>query len=261
MTHQPETARALLHRHGLPEDIIDGALCLHAQELAAVQRAALAKTDDPVFYEGEAGWLVNLIDPTRTPAAVPAAVAPPTNQTALRDRIRLAIARQWLDEMGSDRTVDELDDAEFGEFADAVLPSAADWDALVREADRLRRDGKTLHARAEELDTQLAALRQQITEPADRAAVLREAADHAYRIARRLDEQEHDERAQGAWDVENTLRAELRRMADETATEHRCVCSHPADEHSVYGCADDCACEWVPKRKPAAGARQDGDQS
>src|SRR5690606_41409119 len=33
-----ETARALLHRHGLPEDIIDGALCLHAQELAVLQR-------------------------------------------------------------------------------------------------------------------------------------------------------------------------------------------------------------------------------
>ncbi|MCP9997952.1 hypothetical protein LUX34_23870 [Streptomyces werraensis] len=54
---------------------------------------------------------------------------------------------------------------------------------------------------------------------------------------------------------------ELRRMADETATEHRCVCSHPADEHSVYGCEDDCACEWVPKWKPAAGARQDGAES
>jgi len=50
----------------------------------------------------------------------------------------------------------------------------------------------------------------------DRAAVLREAADSAYRIARRLDDQQHDERAQGAWDVENALRAELRRMADET---------------------------------------------
>ena len=34
-----ETARALLYRHGLPEDIVDGALCLHAQELAAAIRA------------------------------------------------------------------------------------------------------------------------------------------------------------------------------------------------------------------------------
>ncbi|MBW5420313.1 hypothetical protein GKQ77_01840 [Streptomyces sp. BG9H] len=51
--------------------------------------------------------------------------------------------------------------------------------------------------------------------PAGRAAELREAADIAYRIARRLDEQHYDERAQGAWDVENTLRAEIRRSADE----------------------------------------------
>lgn len=63
MTDQTETARHLLDRHGLPEDVIDGALCLHAQELAAVQREAISKTDDPVFYEGEAGWLINLIEP------------------------------------------------------------------------------------------------------------------------------------------------------------------------------------------------------
>lgn len=32
----------------------------------------------------------------------------------LRELVRLAIAKQWLDETGSGRTVDELDDAEFG---------------------------------------------------------------------------------------------------------------------------------------------------
>jgi hypothetical protein len=83
---------------------------------------------------------------TEQAAAVSAAVAPPTNQTALRDRIRLAIARQWLDEMGSDRTVDELDDAEFGEFADAVLavlPEAADRAAIYAEvAERLATDAE-----------------------------------------------------------------------------------------------------------------------
>lgn len=36
MTTGPGTARALLWQHGLPEDIIDGALALHAQELAAL---------------------------------------------------------------------------------------------------------------------------------------------------------------------------------------------------------------------------------
>jgi hypothetical protein len=39
--------------------LIDG----FAHALAEVQRDALKKTDDPVFYEGEAGWLPDLIDP------------------------------------------------------------------------------------------------------------------------------------------------------------------------------------------------------
>jgi hypothetical protein len=78
--HTTGTARALLWRHNLPEDVIDGALCLHAQELAAVQREAIRKTDDPVFYEGEAGWLVSLIEPeTAAAPAVPAGQAPATD--------------------------------------------------------------------------------------------------------------------------------------------------------------------------------------
>lgn len=35
----------------------------HAHQLAEQQREAIRRTDDPVFYEGEAGWLVDLIDP------------------------------------------------------------------------------------------------------------------------------------------------------------------------------------------------------
>lgn len=31
-----------------------------------------------------------------------------------------------------------------------------------------------------------------------------------------------------------------------------CACAHPRDEHTVYGCADGCACEWLPKRAAAA---------
>jgi hypothetical protein len=27
-----------------------------------------------------------------------------------------------------------------------------------------------------------------------------------------------------------------------------CSCPHPADEHSVYGCAEGCACEWMRPR-------------
>jgi hypothetical protein len=29
----------------------------------------------------------------------------------------------------------------------------------------------------------------------------------------------------------------------------RCGCKHPADEHSVYGCADGCGCGWMPPRR------------
>ncbi|MFF7335410.1 ParB N-terminal domain-containing protein [Streptomyces sp. NPDC008150] len=49
MTDPTETARALLYRYGLPEDVIDGALCLHAQELAAGQaglRSAVLREAD-----------------------------------------------------------------------------------------------------------------------------------------------------------------------------------------------------------------------
>jgi hypothetical protein len=35
-----------------------------------------------------------------------------------------------------------------------------------------------------------------------------------------------------------------------------CNCAHPEEEHSVYGCADGCACEYLPSRKPAGGAQQ-----
>lgn len=85
MTETTETARALLWRHNLPEDVIDGALALHAQELAQQQRAA-HDTQRPYFHFGLAckpDWdcgvrrIIDLIDPTLAerpaPAAVPAA--------------------------------------------------------------------------------------------------------------------------------------------------------------------------------------------
>lgn len=42
-------------------------------------------------------------------------------------------------------------------------------------------------------------------------------------------------------------------VADETpdgGTRKACRCPHPTDEHSMYGCAEGCGCEWMPKRKP-----------
>lgn len=100
MTDTTETARALLWRHNLPEDVIDGALALHAQELAAVQRKALAQTDDPVFYEGEAGWLVNLIDPALAEDAPASVVVPAADRAALSARLwKIAehhIVAEWI---------------------------------------------------------------------------------------------------------------------------------------------------------------------
>ncbi|MER6834272.1 hypothetical protein ABT320_09770 [Streptomyces cellulosae] len=161
--------------------------------------------------------------------AVSAAVAPPT-QAALRDRIAQALAREDAHNAGYDHGFvgsygadDETDG--FVDAVLAVLPEVADWDALVREADRLRRDGKTLHARAEEIDNQLTALRQQITKPADRDAVLREVADELTRKANKLTERVHDlayfvakDRLREAEILDREATA-LRRMADETATE------------------------------------------
>lgn len=34
--------------------------------------------------------------------------------------------------------------------------------------------------------------------------------------------------------------------AEQPETEAACPCPHAVDEHSVYGCADGCGCEWMP---------------
>lgn len=38
----------------------------------------------------------------------------------------------------------------------------------------------------------------------------------------------------------------LRASANPDSSERRCVCSHEPDEHSVYGCNEECPCEWTP---------------
>ncbi|MFE4658132.1 hypothetical protein ACFRFJ_15785 [Streptomyces hydrogenans] len=68
---------------------------------------------------------------------------PHTPQPPVRERVRLAIAQQWLADTGSGRTVDELDDAEFGDLADAalralVVEQASPADELESAARRLQ---------------------------------------------------------------------------------------------------------------------------
>ena len=55
------------------------------------------------------------------PAVGQPAEAHDTDRAALRERLRLAIAQQFLTDTGSGRTVGELDDTEFGSLADAAL--------------------------------------------------------------------------------------------------------------------------------------------
>jgi len=217
MTDQTETARALLWRHHLPEDVIDGALCLHAQELAAVQREAISKTDDPVFYEGEAGWLVSLIEPEADAApAVPAGQAPATDRAAtdadrLHDTIlgleaELARMRDLL-RTENERANAAIDREETAEQAAEEhrlalsetlgLGTGAPWDAIhdraraLRSADESAQEGWEQAAiqrsratawreGAEQAEAEVERLR------IDRAAVLREAADRFDRHASQI---------------------------------------------------------------------------
>lgn len=70
MTDPTETARALLYRHNLPEDVIDGALCLHAQELAAAIREETERLKADGVLEPDkyrpCRDAANQIDPTRS---------------------------------------------------------------------------------------------------------------------------------------------------------------------------------------------------
>ena len=83
----PETAGALLWRHGLPEDVIDGALALFAQELAGKIRAWHDHL--PGEHQCCDGNAADLISPENWARTLPAAV-PPTGPDAEIRRARYA---------------------------------------------------------------------------------------------------------------------------------------------------------------------------
>jgi hypothetical protein len=170
------------------------------------------------------------------PAAVSAAVEPPADQTALRDRIAEALA------------------------------TADGWDIPT---------GATMRDVSEELATHFRGLADAVLAvlpaPADRATVLREAADQ---YAKLTDQNEAYDREQGELDETARLQhgtvrdvvAGLRRMADETATE---TPSMRLARQSVQAMTDTfqqacppgcvaCATDESHDPEPAAGARQDG---
>ncbi len=138
-----ETARALLYWHGLPEDVIDGALCLHAQELAARIRT----TDLPDWFgsldsfDNGCQWAADLIDPTvpdglaGTANAVPAAVsvsaaAPPTDRGADAETVRRLLAQRQ--EMAEERYAWQ----ERGDRAEARVRELEAGAALLTGAER-----------------------------------------------------------------------------------------------------------------------------
>jgi hypothetical protein len=98
---------------------------LHSDDLAPLEEETHVVTDDsddPEHIDDCPGCeAFSLTGHVATPAAGLSDTQPTVDRAAVRERVRLAIAAQWLDEMGSDRTVDDLDDSEFDTFADAVL--------------------------------------------------------------------------------------------------------------------------------------------
>ncbi|MGW4670117.1 hypothetical protein [Streptomyces sp. NPDC004324] len=156
-TNQPtdETARALLWRHNLPEDVIDGALCLHAQELAAQQRAVIAD-DSPAWVKA----IPDLIEPGALPPATFAALpSAPADQTALRDRIASAIDgvfTRWQTGLSGQRPQDAIRDAVLAVLPAPVeeqrralaivlgLDADAGWDTIRARAGELRQDVRRL---------------------------------------------------------------------------------------------------------------------
>lgn len=180
---------------------------------------------------------------------LPAEPRPAVGQTELRAQIAAAMRPHfscidpadpegpapcscgWPDP-GPDATPDNDLDSHIADVVLSVLPAPA---APVPPADRTALRGRIVEALYERerpprdpawaeayamdrevFEAMAGAVLAVLPAPVDRAAVLTEAAECAYRIARRLDDQHHDERAHGAWDVENVLRAELRQMAAET---------------------------------------------
>jgi len=215
MTDTTETARALLYRHGLPEDVIDGALCLHAQELAGKIRAHRDSTRGAVQATKVMDFAADLISPENWARAEPAAAAgsvPAADRAALAEDLRYALTHR---EPGHDHEQPGVWDgsgmqcghcarlavargnlAAYDAGPDAVLPAPADRAAEVANL-RAMYDAvsKREHELIEERD-RLAA---------DRAAVLRD-------FLWRLEQSAGDAAAEKFLDDN----PELRRMADET---------------------------------------------
>ncbi|WP_109030091.1 hypothetical protein [Streptomyces rubrogriseus] len=219
MTDQTtETARALLYRYGLPEDVIDGVLCLHARELAAEIREETRQLKEHGVLEP---WkyrpcrdAANQIDPTRNEDDVDpdeaGAPLPPADQTALRDRITDGQGEP-VELRGLPREVRLL--------VHSIDRMRREWAEMPEHGPERRGLWTEVHSACEAVWNRPLAV---LPAPVDRATVLREAADQ---YAKLTDQNEAYDREHGELDEEARLRHEvvrdvvagLRRMADETA--------------------------------------------
>lgn len=248
---------------------------------------------DTQVWSADVGLTAEGLAALRAALVSPAAVEQPANQTTpslragLRDRLAAAI---WERQNPGRRYAD----CEHPWGADAEADADAVLAVLYREWPWLRAE-----AEDEQLRTDQAALRQRIAqaleeadyrpdmrrgdladaimpvlpEPADRAAVLNAAALHLYTA---LFPAVYDDMGQKAAEGVNRAVSELRRMADETATETQRRCPS-CDHEAKYHAADDgrcwftvnhgvpganLVCPCIPRDpgddEPAAGARQDG---
>jgi hypothetical protein len=216
-------------------------------------------------------------------------VASAPDQTALRDRIA-DMLRPWL--LGAD----EGDVEHAAEAVLAGLPAellraqaeahqyrtalqgaarrAAVLPASVDRADVLREVAAGLERKASALteglhDLAMFVAKARIAE----AEILDREADELRRVAA---ETPNITKGGPGWGIVQCSAATLNRPhgphrwepqpgMDRVRCPGACKCDHPADEHSVYGCADGCACEYLPPPAPlAGGVRQpseaDGDR-
>ncbi|MGW4270809.1 hypothetical protein ACWEGQ_00225 [Streptomyces seoulensis] len=245
-----ETARALLYRHGLPEDVIDGALALHAQELAAAIREETRRLKahgvlEPAKYR-PCRDAANQIDPTRNEDDVdPDEVAveqPPVDRAALRQRVADALYRRewpskqiWEQALAMDREV-------FEGMADAVLavlPEPADRAAVLREA---ADDFEQKHTVTRMWGHQVATLLRRMADEAQQGDLLVHRPQRGDEFEQWLKAQrdEHRDTGHGVWSTLDSLLDRYRLHAD-TGT--------PLGEHVCEGrVAGDCECLEQPAK-------------
>ncbi|MET9445050.1 hypothetical protein [Streptomyces sp. NPDC006610] len=230
-----ETARALLWRHGLPEDVIDGALALHAQELAAVQRRDAAVWGVDTDAGKHRLSAADLIDPTRGECTPPAVQVPAADRAAqpifvvMLGEFPVAVTatledaqRHALDGETKFQTPGRYEHR----WDDSQRPGEV-WRLLGRRVAPGRRfseTGRTVHVLP--ADAVLAVL----PAPTDQAAVLRWAADQLDAGMERFFAEWPNETRNSPYALgQKDAAAELRRLADETpaAETQRTPCSVP----------------------------------